>query len=232
MNGTNTNNIAPLLSIIIPAYNTQRYLIDLIKDFVRQLNKLSNPNEIEIIIIDGSDIDYTEYYKEYCDKYPIIYYKKINDTVAASRNYGIEHTTGKYIVFVDSDDKVSDNFLSIILDKIKTEKEFDCCYYSWRTIGRYRSTIIVTDKPPKWNWCLWIRVWNRKYIGNIRFPENMNVSEDEVFIKQVCGGENHDPNCRYTNIEDVLYFYFIGRNDNLCSLYANNKITKYVDGTN
>ena len=57
------NNTTPLLSIIIPAYNTQRYLSDLIKNLSRQIKKLSNPNEVEIIIIDGSDEDYTEYYK-------------------------------------------------------------------------------------------------------------------------------------------------------------------------
>ena len=219
------NNTTPLLSIIIPAYNTQRYLSDLIKNFSRQIKKLSNPNEVEIIIIDGSDEDYTEYYKDY----PVIYHKKINDTAAASRNYGIDHTTGKYIVFVDSDDQVADNFLSAILDKIKISRDFDCCYYSWRIVGRYRETNIITDKPLKWNWCLWTRVWSREYIGNVRFPENMNVAEDEKFIKEVCGGDNHDPNCNYENIEDVLYMYCLCRDDNLCNLYANKKITKYTN---
>ena len=204
------NNTTPLLSIIIPAYNTQRYLSDLIKNLSQQIKKLSHPNEVEIIIIDGSDEDYTEYYKDY----PVIYHKKINDTAAASRNYGIEHTTGKYIVFVDSDDQAADNFLSAILNKIKTSKGFDCCYYSWRIVGRHRETNIITDKPLKWNWCLWTRVWSREYIGDVRFPENMNVAEDELFIREVCGGGNHDQNCKYENIEDILYMYCACRDDN------------------
>ena len=219
------NNITPLLSIIIPAYNTQRYLSDLIKNLSRQIKKLSNPNEVEIIIIDGSDEDHTEYYKDY----PVIYHKKINDTAAASRNCGIDHTTGKYIVFVDSDDQVADNFLSIILDKIKTSRDFDCCYYSWRTVGRYRETNIITDKPLKWNWCLWTRVWSREYIGDVRFPENMNVAEDELFIREVCGGGNHDPNCKYENIEDILYMYCTCRDDNLCNLYHRGEIGLYYE---
>lgn len=198
------NNITPLLSIIIPAYNTQRYLSDLIKNLSRQIKKLSNPNEVEIIIIDGSDEDYTEYYKDY----PVIYHKKINDTAAASRNYGIDHTTGKYIVFVDSDDQVADNFLSIILDKIKTSRDFDCCYYSWRIVGRYRETNII---------------------GDVRFPENMNVAEDELFIREVCGGGNHDPNCKYENIEDILYMYCTCRDDNLCNLYSRGEIGLYYE---
>lgn len=219
------NNTTPLLSIIIPAYNTQRYLSDLIKNLSRQIKKLSNPNEVEIIIIDGSDEDYTEYYKDY----PVIYHKKINDTAAASRNYGIDHTTGKYIVFVDSDDQVSDNFLSIILDKIKMSKGFDCCYYSWRIVGRHRETYIITDKPLKWNWCLWTRVWSREYIGDVRFPENMNVDEDELFIREVCGGGNHDLNCKYENIEDILYMYCTCRDDNLCNLYSRGEIGLYYE---
>lgn len=219
------NNTTPLLSIIIPAYNTQRYLSDLIKNFSRQIKKLSNPNEVEIIIIDGSDEDYTEYYKNY----PVIYHKKINDTAAALRNYGINHTTGKYIVFVDSDDQVADNFLSAILDKIKTSRDFDCCYYSWRIVGRYRETNIITDKPLKWNWCLWTRVWSREYIGDVRFPENMNVAEDELFIREVCGGGNHDPNCKYENIEDILYMYCTCRDDNLCNLYSRGEIGLYYE---
>ena len=219
------NNTTPLLSIIIPAYNTQRYLSDLIKSLSRQIKKLSNPNEVEIIIIDGSDEDYTEYYKDY----PVIYHKKINDTAAASRNYGIDHTTGKYIVFVDSDDQVADNFLSAILDKIKISRDFDCCYYSWRIVGRYRETNIITDKPLKWNWCLWTRVWSREYIGDVRFPENMNVAEDELFIREVCGGGNHDPNCKYENIEDILYMYCTCRDDNLCNLYSRGEIGLYYE---
>lgn len=219
------NNTTPLLSIIIPAYNTQRYLSDLIKNFSRQIKKLSNPNEVEIIIIDGSDEDYTEYYKNY----PVIYHKKINDTAAASRNYGIDHTTGKYIVFVDSDDQVADNFLSAILDKIKISRDFDCCYYSWRIVGRHRETNIITDKPLKWNWCLWTRVWSREYIGDVRFPENMNVAEDELFIREVCGGGNHDPNCKYENIEDILYMYCTCRDDNLCNLYSRGEIGLYYE---
>ena len=219
------NNTTPLLSIIIPAYNTQRYLSDLIKNFSRQIKKLSNPNEVEIIIIDGSDEDYTEYYKNY----PVIYHKKINDTAAASRNYGIDHTTGKYIVFVDSDDQVADNFLSAILDKIKISRDFDCCYYSWRIVGRYRETNIITDKPLKWNWCLWTRVWSREYIGDVRFPENMNVAEDELFIREVCGGGNHDQNCKYENIEDILYMYCTCRDDNLCNLYSRGEIGLYYE---
>lgn len=219
------NNTTPLLSIIIPAYNTQRYLSDLIKNFSRQIKKLSNPNEVEIIIIDGSDEDYTEYYKDY----PVIYHKKINDTAAASRNYGIDHTTGKYIVFVDSDDQVADNFLSAILDKIKISRDFDCCYYSWIIVGRYRETNIITDKPLKWNWCLWTRVWSREYIGDVRFPENMNVAEDELFIREVCGGGNHDQNCKYENIEDILYMYCTCRDDNLCNLYSRGEIGLYYE---
>ena len=219
------NNTTPLLSIIIPAYNTQRYLSDLIKNLSRQIKKLSNPDEVEIIIIDGSDKDYTEYYRDY----PVIYYKKINDTAAASRNYGIDHTTGKYIVFVDSDDQVADNFLSAILDKIKISRDFDCCYYSWRIVGRYRETNIITDKPLKWNWCLWTRIWSREYIGDVRFPENMNVAEDELFIREVCGGGNHDPNCKYENIEDILYMYCTCRDDNLCNLYSRGEIGLYYE---
>lgn len=222
-NNNINNSATPLLSIIIPAYNTQRYLSHLITHLSYQLKRLSNPEEVEIIIIDGSDEDYTEYYKDY----PVIYHKKIKDTAAASRNYGIDHTTGKYIVFVDSDDQVSDNFLKIILNKIKSSNGFDCCYYSWRIVGRYRETYIIKDTPPKWNWCLWTRIWSREYIGDVRFPENMNVAEDEGFIRQVCGGDNHDPNCKYENIEDILYMYCTCRDDNLCSLYNSGKIGLY-----
>ena len=59
---TENNNTTPLLSIIIPAYNTQRYLCKLITHLSYQLKRLSNPEEVEIMIIDGSDEDYTEYY--------------------------------------------------------------------------------------------------------------------------------------------------------------------------
>lgn len=94
-----------LISIIVPCYNSQAYIID-------TLNSISNQSydKIEIVIVDDGSTDdtkslITNYIKEN-NINNILYFYKENGGVSSARNYGIEHCNGKYIIFVDSDDLV------------------------------------------------------------------------------------------------------------------------------
>ena len=99
----------PNLSVIVPVYNTEKY----IKKCLDSLTKLS---DTEIIVInDGSTDKSEDVINEYAKKQGnIVYYKKENTGIADTRNFGIEHSTGKYIMFVDSDDYIQQD----ILDKL------------------------------------------------------------------------------------------------------------------
>lgn len=106
------------ISIIVPVYNTETYLKKCLDSLINQ--KYEN---YEIIIInDGSTDNSEEIIKDYSKKYSklVKYYKKDNTGIADTRNYGIEKSTGDYILFVDSDDYISTSLLDDIKEYINS----------------------------------------------------------------------------------------------------------------
>lgn len=98
----------PLVSIIIPVYNSEKYLGKCIESIRNQSYK-----NIEILIInDGSKDRSEELIFSHMDQEPRIRYQKQNNKgVAIARNKGVEHAIGKYLLFVDSDDYLSVDYV-------------------------------------------------------------------------------------------------------------------------
>lgn len=105
------------LSIIIPAYNAENYI-------EKCLNSIEDKDSIEIIVINDGSTDKT---MEILNKYKNI--KIINNTnhgVSYSRNSGLKVASGKYIMFVDSDD-----YLNFYVDKYDLDNlEYDIIYFN------------------------------------------------------------------------------------------------------
>ena len=108
-----------LISVIIPIYNTQKYLKKCIDSVESQ-----SYNNIEIILVnDGSTDSSEKIIQPYLQKYENIkYYKKENGGLSDARNYGIQKATGDYICFLDSDDYIDVNLFS------KLQKYLDLDY--------------------------------------------------------------------------------------------------------
>lgn len=88
----------PKVSVIIPTYNSSKFICDAIDSVLNQ-----NYRNFEIIIIDDGSTDDT---KEKLIKYEskINYYYKKNGGPASARNYGVQRSQGEYICFLDADD--------------------------------------------------------------------------------------------------------------------------------
>ncbi|GAB2479848.1 glycosyltransferase [Alkalibacterium psychrotolerans] len=96
---TNTIDNQPLVSIIIPTYNVERYVEECIESLLNQTY-----TNIEIIVLDDGSTDATVYLlKQYEDKIQLIVNSN-NKGQGARRNEGMKLANGKYIYFVDSDD--------------------------------------------------------------------------------------------------------------------------------
>lgn len=107
------------VSVIIPAYNTESYMSECLESLVHQTLE-----EIEIIIVDDGSKDNTlqilkEYEKEYPEKVRVFH--KENGGQASARNLALEHATGEYLGFVDSDDWVSLDMYEKMYQKAKAE---------------------------------------------------------------------------------------------------------------
>ena len=91
------------LSIIVPVYNRENYIESCLKTLLQ-----IQSDEIEIIIVDDGSIDNS---LDLCRGYEKIdkrinVYHKENGGVSSARNYGINHASGEYLMFVDSDDMI------------------------------------------------------------------------------------------------------------------------------
>ena len=90
----------PLVSIIIPNYNKEEFLSICIQSVLNQTYK-----NFEIIIIDNFSSDRSlDVIKKFIDPRINLFQFQNNGIIAASRNFGIKKSNGKYLAFLDSDD--------------------------------------------------------------------------------------------------------------------------------
>ena len=106
-----------LISIIVPVYNAEKYLAKCLESLISQTYK-----NIEIILIDDGSKDESEKIcQTYCAKDARIIVKKQKNAGASSaRNRGVDLAKGKYILFVDADDYVSDDYIEYLYRLIKS----------------------------------------------------------------------------------------------------------------
>ncbi|MGL6200083.1 MAG: glycosyltransferase family 2 protein [Lachnospiraceae bacterium] len=102
----------PLISIIIPAYNVQRYIGKCIESIVQQTY-----DNIQVIIVnDGSTDETEEICRNYAEAYDYVQlWCKENGGAASARNYGLSKAKGQYIGFVDGDDYVEPDMYEVLL---------------------------------------------------------------------------------------------------------------------
>ena len=105
-----------MFSIITAFYNTELYLAECIDSVINQ--SLDFKKNVQLILVDdGSSDDSTEIALKYRDLYPenIILLSQENKGPSSARNLGLEYATGKYVNFLDSDDKLELNALENVL---------------------------------------------------------------------------------------------------------------------
>lgn len=101
------SDLSPVISIIVPCYNQAQYLPETLQTVLEQVYA----NWECIIVNDGSPDNTEEVALEWCGKDDRFkYLKKENGGLSDARNYGIKHSLGKYILPLDSDDKISKDY--------------------------------------------------------------------------------------------------------------------------
>lgn len=121
----------PAVSVIIPVYNTEKYVEECVNSVREQ-----TLSDIEIILVDDGSTDKTpEILKNLAaqDK-RIKVFRKENGGAGLARNLGLENAAGDYISFVDSDDYIDKNMLEILVNAAK-ESDADMAMTGIRHIG-------------------------------------------------------------------------------------------------
>ncbi len=184
------------LSIIIPYYNTPIETTKLLEVLEPQITE-----DVEVLLID----DGSEQPPLLMKFYPWLgYIWTEHRGQSAARNLGIESTTGDYIQFIDSDDMVPIYFVFQLLQKIPENP--DLIEYSWESYGEKHTRFSIPEHGRCLNISACTRCFKRSYIGNVRFNEQKDATEDEDFARHL--GLHADPSVKVSTITRTMYFYW------------------------
>ena len=201
------------ISIIVPIYNAEKYLNKCIDSLVNQTKK-----ELEFILVnDGSTDSSEDIIKSYKDK-RIKYFKNKNQGIGKTRNFGIDKATGKYLMFLDSDDYLDINACEKLYNKAIKEKSDLVVFDFYRveetlkevTINNFKSSSLK-ENP---NLLLDInlgpcnKLIKRELIDkkNTRFNEELKY-EDTPFVTEIIKNAN-----KISKLNEYLHYYVIHSN--------------------
>lgn len=175
----------PFFSVIIPAYNSESYIrkgLDTIKQ--------QTFTDYELIIVCDSCTDNTEKIAhEYTDKVYISNY----GSAGGSRNIGLDHATGEWILFMDDDDWwLHEYAFEMLAQQCKATKD-DLVAFSFITRGQGYT------RCARWD-AVWNKAWRRTFINRYRFPTTL-FWDDTKFSADTL------PNARITFWDMPFYYY-------------------------
>lgn len=208
--------MSELITIIVPVYNVEDYLPRCIESLI--LQKYSN---IEILLINDGSLDNS---LEICRKYAekdirIKVFDKVNGGVSSARNVGLENASGKYVMFVDSDDYVSKDYCQNLYNIISYSDLDVVCTSHYNVNGDYKKvnsntvnlklTSYEALKSFFWgngiNCYLFSKIFKYETIKGLQFDESLESAEDVLFIYQTL------KNINFASMDGTVadYFYII-----------------------
>ncbi len=188
---------SPLLSIIIPAYNAEKYLGQCLDSVLA-----SDSDEFEAVIVNDGSTDSTPELlndAEKKDKRIRVIHQE-NGGVSKARNNGLKNAEGNYIMFLDADDMLTEGALERILGSIRKE-DVDFRAFSYETFyddgtrkaehydfdeetcSDTRTADRIMYASSRWNEC-WGKIFKKSMIDehDLKFPVGVPIGEDFLFV--------------------------------------------------
>lgn len=208
-----------LVSVIVPIYNVEPYLTEGLKSIVNQT--LNFKKNIQLVLInDGSSDKSEEICLRFRKKYPknIIYKYKENGGVSSARNMGLELATGKYLAFLDPDDKIE-------LNTLKKAYEYFEEHYDEIDVLSFRTRFFEANNgfhPLNYKFANGTRIADlttkeeeftvqslvhsnlikRSAVGDLKFDPSLKYGEDSIFINKIILKKQ-----KVGLLEDGIYYY-------------------------
>lgn len=192
-------NREPLISVIVPIYNVDKYLEQCLSSLANQTYK-----NIEFLLIDDGSTDKSasicDKWANCDDRFKVFHIK--NAGVSNARNLGLTKAVGNYIGFVDSDDWINhDMYEKMLSEMLKTESDICCGGYIEEfsnhqniSLAKYKAAVYTRnealeqifscDVPKHTTWVLWDKLFKKEFVTNIRFTGNIVNGEDMLFLWQ------------------------------------------------
>lgn len=222
-----------MISVIVPIYNTEKYLKRALNSLLKQTYQ-----DLEILLIDDGSTDSSlKICQEYAKKdYRIKVFHQENKGVSVVRNFGLSVAKGEYISFLDSDDYMEPNMLQTLYQNlIDTESDISVCHYQKfkDQISHIQVKKIVKVLEPLQalediisdglltNF-LWNKLFKKSVFCSFAFPVN-KIYEDVYIMPKLL--EQAKKIC-YTNL--ILYYYY-QREDSYVNYYSKEKNDNYLE---
>lgn len=224
-----------LVSVIVPVYNVEKYLDRCIQSVCRQ-----SYNELEIILVDDGSQDQSsamcEEYADQDERIKVIH--KENGGLGDARNVGVEHATGKYLLFVDSDDRIHENLVKdtletaeknqadmVIFDYIGEEEDGnlnDCFTFPFpvnQVIQASENKELIMKSCSAVNKLIRRESWNK---SELQFPKGRYYEDLATIPKLMAKIE------RVVYLQEV-YYYYLMRDGSI--MHSKNFAKNYEDRT-
>ena len=205
----------PLISVIVPIYNVEKYLARCVDSIVNQTYK-----NLEIILVDDGSPDLCP---QMCDDYAekdsrIKVVHKKNGGLSDARNAGMAVATGEYISFIDSDDYVSDDFFECLLDVMNKENSdiAECSVVKFYDDNRFDEisddlsvktydtqdaiSALIAENP--FHQHVWNKLYKTELVKDIPYAVG-KLNEDEFWTYRVFGRAN-----KVARLNKTMYYYF------------------------
>lgn len=183
----------PIISIIVPVYNTEQYLNHCIDSILSQTF-----TDFELLLIDDGSTDKSG---DICDEYArkderIKVFHKKNGGVSSARNMGLDYVQGEWITFVDADDWIVKDCLNLDYSLFQEDLIIFSYYHNFETSNNLAFSInqFVAKGKNELNdlyqafihkgffRTVWSKLFKRSLINNLRFDESVSIGEDHLFL--------------------------------------------------
>ncbi|MDR1683011.1 MAG: glycosyltransferase [Candidatus Symbiothrix sp.] len=210
----------PLISVIVPVFNGEKYVAQCIENLLYQSYK-----HLEIIIINDGSTDHSE---AIASKYPVCIINQANQGLSAARNAGMNAATGDYIHFFDVDDLINTDFYQEMLNAVTfADADMACSgvvYEKGYQNNIYDECFIAVNADDKITLC---KVWTQGFVWKYLFKKSFLVDkklefhlgrliEDMAFSLQAVFWAN-----KVVFVPHALYYYKYRQN----SILTNNNKT-------
>lgn len=199
------------VSVIIPVYNVRDYLRKCLDSVAAQTYKA-----LEVIIVnDGSPDDSLEIILEYTAKYPhFSCYTIENRGLGGARNYGMEHATGDYVLFLDSDDYIAPNCVEVMVtaaEKTGSDMVIANCYdvrengsviLAYQNQYRNATTSLAQEPELLFNRVsAWGKLYKRELLDDFAYVSRVWYEDMRLTPKLYLRAE------KITYVDDSLFYY-------------------------
>lgn len=184
-------------TVLVPVYNVEKFLRGCLQSLTEQTIGFEN---IEVVLVNDGSTDNSEAIcREFADKYDNVFlYSKENEGLSKTRNYGLARSHGKYIFFLDSDDKLR-------ADTVKSVTDFFDTVYDKVDLVTYRIIQYYSEKPVIVHYRY--RTLTKTGVYDLTDPDNRFITQTNINICIKNRGEDNllfdtTPNFRH---EDEKY---------------------------